>query len=94
MPSAVTRNEPQCRRGTEQCGWEGEAERRSGFQINDELEFGGLVNRDVARFGAVEDLLDVIAEPAATAHEVRPIVIPVTLPADRAMIIATCPNSV
>jgi hypothetical protein len=36
--------------------WYFEAERPGGLQINDQLEFGGLIERDVARFGPAQDL--------------------------------------
>jgi len=39
--------------------WYFEAERPGGLQINDQLEFGGLIERDVARFGPAQDLVHV-----------------------------------
>ena len=44
----------------EQCGRNFKAERLGGFQIDHECESGRLIDRDVARFGPVEDLVHVI----------------------------------
>jgi hypothetical protein len=46
----------------------GEAERVRGLEVDDKLEFGRLINRDVARVGPVEDLVHVIRD---TAYEIR-----------------------
>src|SRR5262249_30629188 len=38
--------------------WKCEAERFSSLQIDDEIEFGRLLNRDVARFCAIQNLIN------------------------------------
>ena len=44
----------------EQRRRQGEAERFCRLQVDQELELGGLINRDVARFGPFENLVHVI----------------------------------
>ncbi len=39
-------------RKSEEGGWHGEAEFLGGLQIDDQEELGGLIERNVARFGA------------------------------------------
>jgi len=46
--------------GREQRGRQGEANRFGDFEIDHEFVFGGSINRYVARFGPVEDLVAVI----------------------------------
>jgi len=53
-----------------------QAECLGGSQIDNEIEFGRLVDRDVARFGPVEDLVHIIghappefAEVALIGHQ-------------------------
>ena len=41
------------------------AERVCGLEVDDKLEFGRLINRDVARLGAVEDIMHVIRDTAS-----------------------------
>jgi hypothetical protein len=45
----------------EQCRRQGEAERFCCLQVDQELELGGLINRDVAGFGPFQDLVAVAA---------------------------------
>src|SRR6516165_10014114 len=40
--------------------WDRQAERLGGFEIDDQLEGGRLLNRKVGRFGALQDLVDVV----------------------------------
>ena len=42
----------------EQRGGHVEAERLGGREINDEIEFGRLLNRDIAGLGAAQNLVD------------------------------------
>src|SRR6516225_5551343 len=42
----------------EQSGRDGEAERLSGEQIDDEIEFGRLLDWDVGRLGPTQNLVD------------------------------------
>src|SRR6516164_4473870 len=46
--------------GSEESRWDRQAEFPSGFQIDDELKFGRLINRNFARFGPFQDLVHVI----------------------------------
>src|SRR5437762_1592802 len=46
----------------EQRGRHGEAERAGGFQVDDQLELGRLLHRQIGRLGAVQDLCDVDSE--------------------------------
>src|SRR5262249_9362722 len=43
----------------EQCRRDGEAERLSGEQIDDEIEFGRLLDWDVGRLGPTQNLVDI-----------------------------------
>ena len=43
----------------EQRWWNREAERLGGLEIDHQLEFGRLLDGQVGRFGAFEDLVDV-----------------------------------
>ena len=43
----------------EQSGRDGEAERLSGEQIDDEIEFGRLLDWDVGRLGPTQNLVDI-----------------------------------
>jgi hypothetical protein len=45
----------------EQRGWYGEAEGLGGLEIDDQLEFGALLDREVRRLGAPEDFSDIDA---------------------------------
>src|ERR1700721_2321993 len=51
----------------------GEAERLGGLEIDDQLEGGRLLHRQIGRLGAVEDLSGVNADLAIYADEARPI---------------------
>jgi hypothetical protein len=42
----------------------GEAERLGGLEVDSQFEFGRLLNREISRLGAVEDLSSVGAELA------------------------------
>jgi hypothetical protein len=44
----------------EQCARNRKAKLLGGLQIDDEFEFGRLVDRDVTRFGPVEDLVHIV----------------------------------
>ncbi len=48
----------------EDRGRDCKAERVRGLEVDDKLEFGRLINRDVARVGPVEDLVHVIRDTA------------------------------
>ena len=50
-----------------------EAERFRGLEIDDQLELGRLLYRQIAGLGAVEDLSDVNADLAIYAGEARSI---------------------
>src|SRR5262245_28054399 len=50
--------------GGEQCGRNGEAERLSGLEIDDKLEFGRLFDRQIAGIGALENSVDVACSAA------------------------------
>jgi hypothetical protein len=56
--------------GREQRGSERKAEDLGGFQIDDEFEFGRLVNRDVPRLGPIEDLVHVICEASPDLDDI------------------------
>jgi hypothetical protein len=43
----------------EQRGWNGETERLRRLEVDDELEFGGLLDGQVRGLGAPQDLVDV-----------------------------------
>jgi hypothetical protein len=42
----------------EQLWWDLKAERFGGFEVDDQLEFGGLLHRKIGRLGAFEYLSD------------------------------------
>src|ERR1019366_8807174 len=44
----------------EQRLWHGEAERFGGLQINNKLELGGLLDRNVARLCSAQDLINIV----------------------------------
>src|SRR5262245_19187828 len=56
-----------------QRGWGGQAEFLSGFKIDDQREFGGLLNRQVGRFRTLEYAHDVGADLAIQVSIVRTI---------------------
>ena len=45
---------------SEQLARQGQTERFGGFQVDQELELGRLINRNVARFASFENLVHVI----------------------------------
>jgi hypothetical protein len=45
--------------GSEERWWHGETERSGSLQIDDQLKFGRLLNRQIAGFLALEDAVDV-----------------------------------
>jgi hypothetical protein len=47
--------------GSGQAGWDGEAERLGGLEVDDELEFGRLLDLQVGRLLALEDASDIVA---------------------------------
>ena len=55
--------------------WHGKAERLRGFQIDCEIEFSHLHNRQVSRLGTLEDLADVDGGLALLLINVSPITI-------------------
>ena len=48
-----------------------EPQRPGRFQIDEQLQFGGLVKRDVARFCPAEDLMDIIGKTLGEFAKVR-----------------------
>jgi hypothetical protein len=44
-----------------------------GLQIDDQLEYGRLLDRQISRLGAFQDLSDVNADLAINGREARPI---------------------
>src|SRR5262245_65501560 len=54
----------------EQCGRDGEAERLSGEQIADEIEFGRLLDWDVGRLGPTQNLVDITSRAPEQVREV------------------------
>src|SRR6516162_679531 len=54
----------------EQSGRDGEAERLSGEQIDDEIEFGRLLDWDVGRLGPTQNLVDKVGGAPKHVREV------------------------
>ena len=56
-----------------QAGRHGEAERLGGLEINDQIELGWLLDREVSRLGAAQDLVDIVAGAPEKVRKVCPI---------------------
>src|SRR5260370_15551212 len=57
----------------EQCWRDGEAERFCGFEIEDQLELGWLLNGQISRFGASQNLVKVVRGFATHLSEIWPV---------------------
>ena len=57
----------------EQCWGNVKADCLGGFQVNDEIELGSLLDREVARFFALEDAAGIDAGLAIRIEEARPV---------------------
>ena len=51
--------------------WDREAERLAGLEIDDQLKHGQLLNRQIGRLGAFEDLVDVGCRAPVQIREIR-----------------------
>src|SRR6478609_689887 len=67
----------------EQCGRHSKSERLSGLEVDDQLKFGGLLNRELSRFRSLENTINIsrsllpqvvivgpIRNQAAVRHEI------------------------
>src|SRR5262249_50521808 len=70
--------------GAEQCGRNGEAERVCGLEIDDKLEFGRLLDGQIAGIGALKNSVDVACGAAKHITVVRSIT-------DQAACLGKCP---
>src|SRR2546427_111404 len=52
-------------RPQQQRGWDGEAERFRGLEVDDQLELGGLLDGQISGLGALQDLVDEVRGAAA-----------------------------
>src|SRR5215207_9174046 len=57
----------------EEGGRDGEAERLGCLHVDHQLEFGGLLYRQIGRLGALEDLIDVAARAAKQIGYIGPV---------------------
>ena len=48
-----------------------QTQRPGGLGVNDEVEFGGLLDREVARFSAAKNLVDIVGGAPETVRQVR-----------------------
>src|SRR6516225_1962333 len=53
--------------------WNRDAERFRGLQVDDKLELGRSLDRQVCGAGAFEDAVNVVGEPAIRILELRPV---------------------
>src|SRR4249920_492219 len=53
--------------------WKGEPERPGGFEIDDQLDFCGLLNRKIGRFGSLENPARVNANASVCIGETGPV---------------------
>src|SRR5215472_14458397 len=53
--------------------WDRQAERLGGLEVDDQLEFRRLLDREVRRFGALEDLVNIVGRDPEHVGKTRPI---------------------
>src|SRR5262249_44803827 len=53
--------------------WDRQAERLGGLEVDDQLEFRRLLDREVRRFGALQDLVDIVRRDSEHVGKTRPI---------------------
>jgi hypothetical protein len=54
----------------EECRWGGEAERFGGLEVDDEVEFDDLLDRDVSGFSPAQNLVDQVGRTPIQIGEV------------------------
>src|SRR5882762_6846744 len=50
-----------------------DAERFRRFEINDQQVFGGLLNRKLGRFGALQNSIDIVSPKSSQGGKIRPV---------------------